>query len=299
MTPLWILTKRNCKLFFKDKGTFFTSLATPLILLVLYATFLGEVYKDSFILTMGQMGYTVEDGLVNGFVAGQLFSSLLAVSAITVAFCSNMLMVQDKVSGARMDLTVSPVLPRTLSLAYYFATVISTLLVCLVAGAACLIYVAAVGWYLSLADVLLILLDTLILVLLGTAVSSVIHFFLSTQGQISAVGSIVSSCYGFLCGAYMPISQFSTGLQTVLSVLPGTYGTSLLRRHALRGVCEEMLAQGYAKDAVIGLQDAFDYHIYVADRLVEPWVMYLVLTLCTAAFILIYVLLNRKKAKQK
>lgn len=39
---------RNIKLFFKDKGMFFTSLVTPMILLVLYVTFLGKTYKDSF-----------------------------------------------------------------------------------------------------------------------------------------------------------------------------------------------------------------------------------------------------------
>ena len=37
------LTKRNIKLFFKDKGMFFTSLITPVILLVLYATFLAGI----------------------------------------------------------------------------------------------------------------------------------------------------------------------------------------------------------------------------------------------------------------
>ena len=48
MTPLRVLIKRNCKLFFKDKGMFFTALITPVILLVLYATFLGNVYRNSF-----------------------------------------------------------------------------------------------------------------------------------------------------------------------------------------------------------------------------------------------------------
>ena len=43
------LTRRNIILFFKDKGMFFTSLITPAILLVLYATFLGNIYKDSFL----------------------------------------------------------------------------------------------------------------------------------------------------------------------------------------------------------------------------------------------------------
>ena len=39
MTGLCALIRRNTKLYFKDKGMFFTSLITPLILLVLYSTF--------------------------------------------------------------------------------------------------------------------------------------------------------------------------------------------------------------------------------------------------------------------
>ena len=42
MTGLWALIKRNTKLYFKDKGMFISSLITPMILLVLYATFLGN-----------------------------------------------------------------------------------------------------------------------------------------------------------------------------------------------------------------------------------------------------------------
>ena len=48
MTELSALIRRNTKLFFKDKGLFFTSLITPLILLVLYISFLGNVYRSSF-----------------------------------------------------------------------------------------------------------------------------------------------------------------------------------------------------------------------------------------------------------
>ena len=48
MTGLYNLIRRNSKLFFKDKGMFFTSLITPVLLLVLYATFLANIYRDSF-----------------------------------------------------------------------------------------------------------------------------------------------------------------------------------------------------------------------------------------------------------
>lgn len=111
MSKLKALIKRDTKLFFKDKGMFFTSLITPLILLFLYSTFLNNVYRDTFSGSLENMGngFTAPDKLINGCVGGQLFSSLLAVCCVTVSFCSNMLMVQDKVTGARHDLGIAPV----------------------------------------------------------------------------------------------------------------------------------------------------------------------------------------------
>ena len=212
MRELCALVKRDTKLFFKDKGMFFTSLITPMILLVLYASFLSSVYEDTFRSSLLAAGASVPDRLIGGCVGGELASSLLAVCCVTVAFCSNMLMVQDKVSGARRDLTISPVKSSTLALGYYISTLISTLLVCYAATAVCLLYVSKVGWYLTMKDVLLLWLDVFLLVMFGTALSSIINHFLTSQGQISAVGTIVSAGYGFLCGAYMPISQFSDGL---------------------------------------------------------------------------------------
>ena len=235
MTGLLNLIRRDRRLFFKDKGMFFSSLITPLVLLVLYATFLGNVYRDSFVGAMPQ-GFAVDDALIDATVGGELISSLLAVSCVTVAFCSNLLMVQDRVTGAIGDLTVSPVRRSTVALAYFCASALTTLIVSFTALGVCLLYLLKMGWYLSLGDVLLIALDVLLLTLFGVALSSCVNFPLKTNGQASAVGTIVSAGYGFLCGAYMPISSFSDGLQKVLSFLPGTYGTSLLRNHCLGGV---------------------------------------------------------------
>ena len=293
------LVGRNVKLFFKDKGLFFTSLITPLILLVLYATFLANVYRDSLSSIFSQMGVTLSDGVINGAVGGQLLSSLLSVSCITVSFCSNMLMVQDKVSGARKDMLMSPVKPSTMALSYYVATTISTLIICLVALTAGLIYIATIGWYLSFLDVLLLLLDVIILVTLGTALSSVINYFLSTQGQISAVGSIVSSCYGFISGAYMPLSSFSQGLRDVLMFSPGTYGTSLLRNHCLNGVIREMTINNLPEQAINGFKDAVDCNIYFFGEQVSSGVSFAVLILSVALFIGLYVFLNAHRKKIK
>ncbi len=291
------LIKRNIKLFFKDKGMFFTALITPAILLVLYATFLGNVYEDSFQMALPQ-GFSLSEKVMNGIVGGQLISSILAVSCVTVAFCSNMLMVQDKSNGSRKDLVIAPVKASTLSVGYYVATLCSTLLICLAATAICLGYLGVIGWYLSVGDVLFLILDVFLLVMFGTALSSVINFFLSTQGQISAVGTIVSAGYGFICGAYMPISQFSDGLQTVISFLPGTYGTSLVRNHALRGALVAMADEGVPSEVIEAIRDSVDCNLYFFDHKVNVLVMFLVLGGSVAILLALYILLNLRKMQK-
>ena len=298
MRMLNSLIRRNSKLFFKDKGMFFTALITPMILLVLYATFLGKIYKDSFSLSF-PAGMPISDDLLRGAVGGQLFSSLLAVSCVTVSFCSNMLMVQDKVNGSINDLTITPVKGSQLAIGYYASTFITTLIICLIATVASLIYIWTIGWYLNFTDILLILLDVFILVMFGTALSSIINYFLSSQGQISAVGSIVSSCYGFICGAYMPISQFSKGLQNIVAFLPGTYGTSLLRNHSLRGVFTEMKSLGIPNQAIDEIKNSIDCNIYFFEDKVSINTMYLYLVGFTVLLVVIYVLMNLKKRKAK
>jgi multidrug/hemolysin transport system permease protein len=288
-----ILIRRNVKLFFRDKGMFFTSLITPLILLVLYATFLGNVYRDSFTQNLPPELPTIPEEIIDGLVGGQLASSILAVSCVTVAFCSNFLMVQDKVTGARRDLCIAPVRSSLLSMSYYLATLISTLIICLIATAACLAYVATIGWYLTALDTVLLVLDVLLLVLFGTALSSIVNFFLSTEGQISAVGTVVSSCYGFICGAYMPISSFGEGLQTVISFLPGTYGTSLVRNHAMRGALAEMEATGIPHEVIEELRDALDCNLYFFGAQVSEPMMYAILGGTIAILIAVYIVINR------
>jgi len=294
MKTVLSLVKRNVKLFFKDRGMFFTALITPGILLVLYATFLGNIYRDSFVSAFPE-GFPISEDIIDGLVGGQLISSILAVSCVTVAFSSNFLMVQDKANGTVRDLLISPVRSSALSISYYIATLISTLLICFSATAVCLIYIAFVGWYMSFADVLLLFADILLLVLFGTALSSLINYFLRTQGQISAVGTIISAGYGFICGAYMPISSFSAGLQNAVAFLPGTYGTSLVRNHSLRGVLSEMESQGIPTAVTDALRDLLDCNLYFFENSVPLPMMYLVLGASVAALVAAYVLLNAFK----
>ena len=296
MKRIRLLTERNIKMFFKDKGLFFTSLITPMILLVLYATFLSNVYRESFVAVLGE--FSVSESVIDGIVGGQLVSSLLSVSCITVAFCSNMLMVQDKVTGAFGDFCITPVRRSELALSYFAASAMATLIISFTAAMLGFGYLALTSWYLSLGDVFAVLLDVLIISLFGTALSSIVNCFLSSQGQISAVGSIVSSCYGFLCGAYMPISSFAEGLANVLYCFPGTYATSILRNHTLRGAVDAM-SENVPTEVKTALMETTDMSITFLGNEVTTGAMYIVLTASLAVSVGVYVLICILRGRKK
>ena len=56
----------------------------------------------------------------------------------------------------------------------------------------------------------------------------------------------------------MPISNFGSGLQKVLSYLPSTYGTSLLKNHMLRGIFEEMENNQLPEEMITAIRDTLD-----------------------------------------
>ena len=292
MKKFFNLTARNVKVFFSDKSMFFASLITPMILLILYVTFLGRVFQNS--LDQDALGVALPDSVINAVVNGQILACLLAVCSVTVAFSSNLLMVNDKITGSTKDIDVSPVKSHTKSLAYFAATFISTIIINLVALVLCLIYIRTQNcWYYELKDVLLLFGDVILLSFFGTALASVVNFGLKTQGQLSAVANIVSAGYGFICGAYMPISNFSALLRDSIMFLPSTYFMSLIKNHALTAPFQEMAKTETPTQAIDAVKTALDYKISFFSHEVSLNVMYLIAITSIVVLIIVFILQNK------
>lgn len=301
------LVSRNTKCYFKDKFTFFMSLITPVILFVLFVTFLRNVYIENFEKAFSENNITVNSKIISGCAGAWLMSSILSVSAVTVAFCSNTKMIDDKISSSVNDFKVSPVKGVTVSLSYFISNFIVTFIVLMVIMLIGHIYLACVGWYMSATDTLMIIVDVICGILFGTLLAGVVESFISTQGGLSAVSTAVSSMYGFICGAYMPISSFAKGLQNVLSLLPGTYGVGIIRNHYLNGYMsafvEEMRAasvdEKIIEQVINGMRDSFDANIYSFGTKIPLGAMYgILLGTCAVlllAFVAIVILKNKRK----
>ena len=287
------LTLRNIKLYFKDKMTFLVSLITPLILLVLFIAFLKSTYEDS-ILSIIQ-GFDLDQSLIDAYTGGWLFSSVLATSCITVAFCSGM-MVIDKINRANIDFMVSPVKKSTLQLSYVLANLFSTFIITFVLLIVGLIYLACVGFYITFVDILLIVFGIIITSLFGTILANIIWTFTHSQGVVSGVCTLVSALYGFICGAYMPISAMGQGMQYFVSLLPGTYATVLFRQGFLNSVLNRMretLPQGM----INGIASGFDVKMSFFGHDVSTLALILVISISTIVLLGVFLFINKFKKK--
>lgn len=294
---LRFLVTRNIKLYFKDKLTFFVSLITPLILVVLFLTFLRQVYETSLLECLPE-GFTLDSRIINAFTGGWLFSSIMTTSCITVSFCSNLL-VNDKISKVYNDFQIAPIKKSTVQISYVISNFITTFIVCFVVLVISMIYLAIVGWYLAFVDLVLILANMILLIMFGTLFATIIGFLISSPGAQSAVCTLVSSMYGFICGAYMPIASFGSGMKYFVSFIPGTYSTVLFRQFYFGGVLEEM-KKTIPEQAVEGIKDGFDGNFYFFDNQVPSWVMFLIMICsCVVLFGLLCLLIWLKNKKKK
>lgn len=297
------LISRNTKCYFKNKFTFFTSLITPLILFVLFATFLKNNYIESFENIAAEFEITIGKRALNGVTGAWLMSSILSVSSVTVAFCSNIIMVEDKMNASINDINVSPIKRTTVAVSYFISNFFVTFIVIVTIMLIGHIYLACVGWYIPVSDIFMILVDCICGILFGTLLAGIVESFISSQGGISAVSTLVSSMYGFICGAYMPFSQFSEGLRNFLGLLPGTYGVGIMRNHYMNGYIDEIVKGAtdptVADNLSKGLKDGFDANLYVFGNRIPLGAMYGILlgscAVLLAVYIVIIILRNKNK----
>ena len=98
----------------------------------------------------------------------------------------------------------------------------------------------------------------------------------------------MSAAYGFLCGAYMPISSLADGVSHALAFLPGTYGTSLLHEHFMGGAT-----------AAEGIRSGFDCTLSFFGRAVPEWACFLIIGISALVLVGVYVLCCTVKRKRK
>lgn len=224
------MTIRNIKVYAKDKMAILLSLLTQIIVLGLYLMFLKSNYVD--IINNGLEGFKdlVSKADIEGLVNSWLISGVIGTSVVTVALNTLNLMVKDKEDKIDSDYRASSVKGSTVVMSYFSGAVASTFIISSILLSAGYIFLACTGTFcLDIPQQLLVYALTLLGSVSGTLVLMLFISFFKKSATLSSFGVMVSASIGFIVGAYVPVSQFSENVQTIVNLVPGSQIAAMIR----------------------------------------------------------------------
>ncbi len=301
------LTKRDLLLFFKDKQSVAFSLLTSIIVLVLYLLFLKGSYVDSvnsvFESYEGLSDLISEDE-INTFVNMVLLTGILGSAMITVPYNCLMNLVRDKENKIDYDILATPIKRWRIILSYFVSAALSSIILTSIILTAGLLATGIQGKLcLSVSDIFAAYGVVALGSVSATALFMILVLSFKSSGASSAFFGILSAASGFVIGAYIPISQFSGGVQTVCNIFPASQVTIILRNILMNGVLSKM------NDSIGGIDDGmtvetikeiftFKAHVFGNDFGMNTMVIYVLagIAVCIAAQVALYSATYKRKS---
>lgn len=235
------LTKRNVQIYFKDIHSVIFSLLTSIIVFVLYLLFLKGSFVSAIEGSMQGLEAFINAEDVKMFVNGVLLVGILGSATITIPYNCLTTIVKDRERKVDYDILATPVKRWQIILSYLSAAVISSFLMTSLLLTAGLIILSFLG---NMQLSALSILGAYGVILLGCMSSSALFMtvvlFFKSSSAAGAFFGILSAAAGFVIGAYIPISQFSTKIQTLCNLFPASQLCALLRNMLLTGCLNEM-----------------------------------------------------------
>ena len=291
--------KRNVLLFFKDWQSILFSLLTSIIVLVLYLLFLKGTFVSAMQSAMEHypgLASMVSETDIDMFANLLLLTGILGFAMISVPFSCITTLVRDRANKVDYDILATPMKRGQIIFAYFVSAVLSSTLLTGIILTIGLVGIRMQGnIYLNASQVI----KAFSIVALGSisasAIFMIIVLFFKTVSACEAFFGILSAASGFVIGAYIPISQFSNGIQTVCNLFPASQITIMLRNILLNGLLEHINTSLAGTDQgmfVLSLKEYFTFQAKLFNGYLDMNKMleYIlgVILFCTVAQIMIY-----------
>ena len=293
------LIKRNLLLFFKDWQSILFSLLTSIIVLVLYLLFLKGTFVSAMQSAMEQypgLVSMIAETDIDMFANLLLLTGILGSAMISVPFSCITTLVRDRANKVDYDILATPLKRGQIIFAYFVSAVLSSTLLTGFILAIGLVGVSLQGdTHLNAIQ----LVKSFAVVALGSisasAIFMIVVLFFKSVSACEAFFGILSAASGFVIGAYIPISQFSDGVQTVCNLFPASQITIILRNILLNGLLEHINTSLAGVDQgmfILSLKEYFSFQAKLFNGYLDMTKMleYIlgVILFCIVAQILIY-----------
>lgn len=235
-------TKRNLKVFFRDRSAVFFSLLASFIIIGLYVLFLGDIYTSDY-----EDFKNARQMMDHWVMAG-----LLATTSVTTTMGAFSIMVCDKVQKIRKDFYASPINRKSLAGGYVFSALIIGFIMSVVTFIWAELYIIINGGdILNLSAILKVLFIILIADFTNASMVFFITSFFSSNSAFSTASTVIGTLIGFITGIYLPIGMLPKAVQWIIKLFPTSHAAALMRQvmmedtlsHAFKGAPQEYLAE--------------------------------------------------------
>ena len=296
------LTKRNLLIFFKDRQSVIFSLLTSMIVLALYLLFLKGTFTDTINSSVESFNIPPEampEGDIDMLVNLMLLSGIVGSAMITVSYNCLTTVVKDRENKVDRDILATPLKRKYIIMSYFVAAALSSVILTGIILTAGFIVMGSMGkMYLEPSDVLAAYGIVVLGSVSATALFMIPALLFKTTGASGAFFGLISAASGFVIGAYIPISTFSEGVQTVCNLFPASQVTIMLRNVLMRGVLEhaDEALGGAFSDAV---KDIFSFKANVFGKELGIPHMLIYVTACLAACLVIQIVIYSRSYRRK
>lgn len=227
MKLVLLLAGRNLRLYVRDRAGVMFSLLGPVILLGLYALFLGRLQTDAIVASFP--GVEEHDVLV--FVMAWVFAGVTMITTLTTGLAALGTFVEDRASGRFADFLVSPISRLQLTLGYLLAAlVVAVVLSTVVAVIGQIVILVIGGPFIGWVQTAILLGCIVLSCAAFAALSGFAAAFLGSTSAFAAFSTVMGTVLGFLAGAYIPAGVLPVGVLNVMNVLPFAQSAMLLRQ---------------------------------------------------------------------
>lgn len=260
MSEIKSFIKRNVKIYFASNSNIFFSMLALIILIAMHFIVFRKMNADSLL----SAGMVTQEKWAFWFSDCLTLSALIPIGAVTISITSLGQIVTDKERNTIHDFYVAPVGRTALLMGYLLSSLAIGTVLLLGFLLAFNIYIKAVyGIAFSLIQLLAVLGVTALSLILGNSFVLLIVSFVKREQAMGAIGTILGTMLGFLCGAYVPVGVFGKSVGAVFTSLPFLPLTALSRQTFFMNLS----STGLTEDIIGGdLARMYGYELFLNDQ---------------------------------
>lgn len=295
MNTFLSLTKRNIKLYLRDKSTVFFSLLSSMIIVGLFVLFLGRMYTNGAVKMFSAFGIDAEND-IRALIISWVLAGIIILNSISIPQMMLSRIILDKEANVLSDFYVTPFNRSLLALSYISSAILVGTIITFITFLVGEIYIFTLNGSLFSIGTNLTVLGVIALCNMSFAsMMFLIYLFINNSSTIGGLSAFISSVGGFLAGIYISIGDLTGVVRDIVSVNPLAHATALVRNILMNSQIENIF-KGVPKEAITGFRDSMALNLYIGESQFTSTIFVLsLLGLCVLCFTASYFKLSNDK----